>query len=747
MNAELLQFSGRVFTALLNGVYQGVILTGAVWLILRFLTRTNAATRYAIWGITLVAVLALPILHFALEKNREIGTLASDGELLSLLPAKSHFVGEDRTARPAALLSANEPSGLLAQPEAANPEMETDRTFTGADVFDATGQASFTAGTFAPDSGIAEPPFSDDLPGARAGRIEGVPPLRAELGNPTVTGEARAQDEKQIFSGERLLNRFRAFSIPFAFPGYPSACVLLALVLLGLARAAGLIRQVQLLRVIKASAQAAPEGLARRCEAIRLSQNPSRAATLLVSDGVTHPMVVGFLHPAILIPKHLVQILQPEQLDSILRHELAHIHRWDDWGNLIQQGAKAMFGLHPGVSWICRRLTIEREIACDDYVLHAGHKARDYALFLTEIASRSDCRIWSAAPAAWSKTTQLTERVNMILKKNRSVSPRLGFARLGILSTTSAALAVAMFQIAPRLTAAAETTAPGTTASASKGSEARTTGASTLIVGPSGQTLVTTIPEANAQSLVVAGSSSAEPRLFVIADSEGKPRVSASGPRKKEPRAGSESEQDTPPEAPEGIPTPAIAPTPPVAPAPVGPGKPARAGSPAKVREEKPIEERLSRVERLLEQVLSQRSLALAQPHAETFSKPQKFDFAFPQADVNWEMRARKFDQDAQAFARHPDALAMHANAEARGREKAAADAAGRLSQVQQELEQRRHMLEAQRASLEKQLEAIERQVEDLEKQQEKLEKDRERHEEKGDKRNDRKEDSKAQKY
>ena len=47
--------------AVLNGWWQGIALTLLVWLVLRELPRVNAATKVAIWQITLAAVILLPV--------------------------------------------------------------------------------------------------------------------------------------------------------------------------------------------------------------------------------------------------------------------------------------------------------------------------------------------------------------------------------------------------------------------------------------------------------------------------------------------------------------------------------------------------------------------------------------------------------------------------------------------------------------------------------------------------------------
>ena len=50
-------------TAFANSLWQGALLSLAVWFVLRHLTRFSAATRLAIWQVTLAVVLLLPALR------------------------------------------------------------------------------------------------------------------------------------------------------------------------------------------------------------------------------------------------------------------------------------------------------------------------------------------------------------------------------------------------------------------------------------------------------------------------------------------------------------------------------------------------------------------------------------------------------------------------------------------------------------------------------------------------------------
>src|SRR5205085_9626861 len=134
-----------------------------------------------------------------------------------------------------------------------------------------------------------------------------------------------------------------------------------------------------------------------------------------VCEETTAPMVVGYLRPAMLLPRAIAARATSSQLEHLFRHELAHLARRDDWTNLLQQIVAAIFFFHPGILFVSRRLTAEREIACDDHALAIGRAPREYALFLTEFASQMKSRDFTAAPAAWSRNSQLKERIGMIL--------------------------------------------------------------------------------------------------------------------------------------------------------------------------------------------------------------------------------------------------------------------------------------------------------------------------------------------
>jgi bla regulator protein BlaR1 len=94
-----------------------------------------------------------------------------------------------------------------------------------------------------------------------------------------------------------------------------------------------------------------------------------RRVSLLQTGSVSVPAVIGFLKPAILLPFGMLAHLPPDQLETVLLHELAHIKRNDLLTNLLLHFAEIVFFFNPGLRWLCSLIRREREACCDDIVL------------------------------------------------------------------------------------------------------------------------------------------------------------------------------------------------------------------------------------------------------------------------------------------------------------------------------------------------------------------------------------------
>ena len=97
---------------------------------------------------------------------------------------------------------------------------------------------------------------------------------------------------------------------------------------------------------------------------------------------------------------------------------------------LRRKSLKAILFFHPAVWFIESRLTLEREIACDDAVLEANFAPRAYAESLVSLAEKSFLRRGlQLAQAAVSHVEQLRLRLVEILRKDKSQQRRSGLKR------------------------------------------------------------------------------------------------------------------------------------------------------------------------------------------------------------------------------------------------------------------------------------------------------------------------------
>jgi beta-lactamase regulating signal transducer with metallopeptidase domain len=145
----------------------------------------------------------------------------------------------------------------------------------------------------------------------------------------------------------------------------------------------------------------------------------SRRVALCTSERVQVPTAIGLVIPLVVIPQWILEELSPDELNQIVLHELAHLQRWDDWTNLAQQLVKAVFFFHPAVWWIEKKISLEREMACDDAVLAATARPRAYAECLARLAEKTLVRRSLAlAQAALGRVRHTSLRVAQILDAN-----------------------------------------------------------------------------------------------------------------------------------------------------------------------------------------------------------------------------------------------------------------------------------------------------------------------------------------
>jgi len=143
-----------------------------------------------------------------------------------------------------------------------------------------------------------------------------------------------------------------------------------------------------------------------------------RPVELLSSPIRTMPMTWGLWRTRLLVPVQ-AEHWPMEQRRAVLLHELGHVRRWDCVTQLVAQLACAVYWFNP-LAWVgWRRMQIERERACDDFVLGTGTKGSAYAQHLLQSATAMPVRFVGAA-VAMARPSRMEERLQAILDNKRS---------------------------------------------------------------------------------------------------------------------------------------------------------------------------------------------------------------------------------------------------------------------------------------------------------------------------------------
>lgn len=379
--------------SLLNGLWQGAVLTALVWCLLRFIRGLNATTRYVIWGVTLLTVVSLPLLNGL----RPVFTTHA--------PTHAESSGEASAVR-----------ALAAGREAATADETGAATTEG---------VAFGVGT--------------------------------QIASAHEAASARPNDTPSATTW---------FSLRVSF-GYWSVALLAAWLIVAGWRALRMLGSYRRLQALKRSCRPLAAKHESLLSGLVQADNLKRPVKLLASPDVKTPMAVGLTSPAVIIPADLLEQLTETELTQVVLHELAHIRRWDDWTNFGQKLIEALFFFFPTVMFIRRRMNLEREVACDDWVVSMTGANRPYAACLTKLLELTVApRRHALAPGALVGGNQISRRVELLLRKQRSISSRV--SRPGLLIPLSAlVISVAQFvQVAPVIAVVARPQSDATPANA-----------------------------------------------------------------------------------------------------------------------------------------------------------------------------------------------------------------------------------------------------------------------------------------
>ncbi|MCK5557860.1 MAG: hypothetical protein KAJ01_05755, partial [Candidatus Hydrogenedentes bacterium] len=184
--------------------------------------------------------------------------------------------------------------------------------------------------------------------------------------------------------------------------------------------------------------------LERTCNELKIRDT----IALRETDRSLIPIMWGFIRPMLLIPT-LAEAWSDERMRMVLLHELAHVKRRDCPIQFLSQLVRAVYWFNPLAWWVCRRLRVEQERACDDLVLRCGPKPSDYAGHLVDIVrslrSGAFCPLGAVAMA---QKGGFETRIRTILDATRRRGTLGRFGKLGIVAI-SLTLAIPLAALRP----------------------------------------------------------------------------------------------------------------------------------------------------------------------------------------------------------------------------------------------------------------------------------------------------------
>ena len=184
---------------------------------------------------------------------------------------------------------------------------------------------------------------------------------------------------------------------------------------------------------------AAPAEWQQRLEQLLDKLQITRPVSLLESALIKIPVVVGFLKPVILVPVGMLAHISPQQVESILLHELAHIRRQDYLFNLIQHLVDTIFFFNPALIWVSSLIREERENCCDDVAIRETRSRKQLIAALVAFHEYKQSAQGYALSFA-GKDNGVVSRVKRIVnKKNHSLSAGERALLMGGLMILSAA--------------------------------------------------------------------------------------------------------------------------------------------------------------------------------------------------------------------------------------------------------------------------------------------------------------------
>lgn len=127
---------------------------------------------------------------------------------------------------------------------------------------------------------------------------------------------------------------------------------------------------------------------------------------------------LGWLNPQIYLTSGLIENLDPDSLDIVIRHEAGHCRRRDPLYHIILTTGAEILWFIPLVRKSLDRHKLLSEVACDHLAVNGGHDRLDVAKVLTSLAENPAWIIHPPKPAYSSINDSLELRIRSLLGEN-----------------------------------------------------------------------------------------------------------------------------------------------------------------------------------------------------------------------------------------------------------------------------------------------------------------------------------------
>jgi beta-lactamase regulating signal transducer with metallopeptidase domain/predicted esterase len=185
---------------------------------------------------------------------------------------------------------------------------------------------------------------------------------------------------------------------------------------------------------------------------LAITMGLTRPCRVVASGAVTSPIVVGPLHPVVVLPHTYAEMLQPAELRMVLAHELAHIRRHDLWLAVLPALSRAVFFFLPPMWLAFREWAVAREAACDrEALLATGASPVQYTNVLLKVVSKDHAFPPMEAAGALGATTSFhTLRARLLLIK---AAPPIGrtWIAISLAALVTSAVLVLPWRLSPKL--------------------------------------------------------------------------------------------------------------------------------------------------------------------------------------------------------------------------------------------------------------------------------------------------------